>query len=229
MQGFHVNVSHWSSQPGSWILTPEALANRLRVGDPILAAHPYVTGFNPQTVYAVTTSYDFSPINATIIGDSAITVWQNSGYGWTSQDVDFRPYNAYWILDKPSIAVSANPATHGTVYVAYREGASSGANGANPSILVAMENEFTGGHFQQRSRVPVPSGLGSTWVNDATVMVDSETGYVWVAYIDWDTNKLWLYESCDQAATWAYGFSLQLPPLLSDRNGYSDKICAPGK
>src|SRR4051794_9386421 len=147
MQGFHVNVSHWSSQPGSWIATPEVLANRTRVGDPILAAHPYVTGFNPQTVYCVTTSYDLRPGSLSVSGDSAITVWQNSGFGWTSQDVDFRPYGTSWFLDKPSIAVSTNPATHGTVYVAYRESGISG-NSAAASVIVAMKNEFTGGQFQ---------------------------------------------------------------------------------
>jgi hypothetical protein len=187
--GFHVNVSHWSSSPGTWITTPEILSDRSRVGDPILAEHPYVAGFNPQTVYCVTTNYDLNPSNPFVTGDSAITVWQNSGSGWTSQDVDFRSWDKFWFLDKPSITVSTNPATHGTVYVAYRE-SPLGVNGNPAAILVAMENETTGGQFLQRARVPMPTSYpGSQYVNDATLAVDPSTGYVWVSYIDWYTTR----------------------------------------
>jgi hypothetical protein len=77
----------------------------------------------------------------------------------------------------------------------------------------------SGGSIGQEYRcLPRPA------VNDATLMVDPSTGYVWLAYLDWATDILWLYESTDQAATWSYGWSLQLPELL-DGQTHSDKIC----
>src|SRR5258706_1863215 len=86
--GFHVAVSHWSLQSGS--LVTQVLGDNpgdpTRIGDPMLGVNPFNAGFNPRTVYCITTSYNLAtPPTNHQFEDTGITLWQYSAIGNSSR------------------------------------------------------------------------------------------------------------------------------------------------
>src|SRR4051812_29122361 len=83
----NTHISASSNTGGGWSSAVTLQGPRANAGDPMLSPNNYVGGFNPQTVYCVANSSN--PGTGTSgVSDNGLLVWQNSGSGWTYQQVE---------------------------------------------------------------------------------------------------------------------------------------------
>jgi hypothetical protein len=209
----NTHISASSNSGGGWSSAVTLQGPRTNAGDPMLASNNYVGGFNPQTVYCVTNSTN-PGTGSSGIGDNGLVVWQNSGSGWAYQQVESHTGTNYfqgsqyiddrWNIDKPSIAVSQHANTAGAVYAAYLRNPINGSQ-SQQTIGFAMLDGVTApaGQWKVRTDVPTPTP-GSL---QSPIVVVNQTsaeslGSVYVIYVDWALQRIYVYRTSDQGASW---------------------------
>ncbi|MEA2237651.1 MAG: hypothetical protein QOC81_2375 [Thermoanaerobaculia bacterium] len=214
-----------SNNGGGWSVATTLQGPRANNGDPLLSPNNYLGGLNPQTVYLSTASV--SPGPGTPYGDNGLLVWMNNGSGWSYQEVESHTGTSYsvgnqiiddrFLIDKPSIVVSQDPNTAGTVYATYLRNPVNGAPSFTQSIGFAMLDDVTppAGQWKIRANVPNPpsgsGGLQSPIVVVPQISHGGPYGRVYVIYLDWGFHRIYVYESDDK------GFSC-------DPKGYFDLL-----
>jgi hypothetical protein len=133
--------------------------------------------------------------------------------------------------DKPSIAVSQHPNTAGTVYAAYLRNPIND-NMQPQAIGFAMLDNVTQpnpGQWKVRTDVPIPN---PGQVQCPIVVVDQTSseslGSVYVIYLDWAHDGIYIYRTSDKGASWSLSAYLNLSTAntLIHLAGASDaRIC----
>lgn len=167
-------------------------------GDPYLAENGYNYGTNPKRVYLIGTSL------APTTGENQITVWWSYGAApWTIYaKLDHRDNAATWVTDKPSIAVSWQSSTLGYVYAAhlrYDNGGSCNGSPCNSRIIVTrVDTGGTGG----TPLADIDSGGPNT---SSPIMLAhyAPAGWLFVAWLNWDTNEIKVATSYDGFASYS--------------------------
>jgi hypothetical protein len=181
----------------------------------MLSPNNYLSGFNPQTAYCGATTYSPLPDGSGPLGDNGLLVWKRAttDSSWTYQQVEShtgRIDNQTFIddrlfIDKPSIAVSQHPNTAGAVYATYLRNPVNGTT-LTQSIGFAMLDNVTppAGQWKIRTNVPTPTP-GSL---QSPIVVVNQTsseslGTVYVIYVDFARNWIYVYRTSDQGASWS--------------------------
>lgn len=161
-------------------------ANHTWSGDPILSENPYVSsGAFPKRTYCSGISLE---INGGTV-NSAVNVWHTDNPGttaWTLTTIDTATSPEQ--LDKPSSWVSWHSGSLGYTYVA----AVSINGGTNTlrvyrktttNVYTMVNNQFSGAGLQS----PI-------------ITVDANTGYVYLLWINWNTNLISVAQSTNMGA-----------------------------
>jgi len=209
---FHVKAS--TNTGAGW--SPSTILNGPRTlsGDPYLASNNYVSGFNPQTVYCAHISYNLPD-------ESAIALWRNSSGSWIYDEVpDVHNVTTDGLFtDKPSIDVNQWQDLAGAVYVAYMRVQTQRCVNppydcpTAPSLGFAL---YDAGGWHLRTDVPTPVRPPGSWdaINSAIVVSDPLNGVggpygsVYVLYLDWTTNQIFVYLTDDEGLSWELMSSL---------------------
>jgi hypothetical protein len=170
-------------------------------GDPAFAANPYSSGFQQRTIYFVSPIQHYaynSTTHAYTYSEGAIGVWKvvpDTSTSWSQ--VALVRDSTTTFPDKPSIAVSwdSTGGTMGFVYVAFADV----TLGTQSEIKVYKMDNTSGGFVQTAA---IPSGKCSN-CQSPQVMVDPQGGAVYVAWLDWTTQRFFITRSTDQGTTWA--------------------------
>lgn len=185
-----------------------------RSGDPMLSENPYLTGAFPKRTYCGGTSYTLSGGQ---FAYSALTVWYNDDpgtYAWTTMVIDSA--NNPIFLDKPSVATSWHTGTLGYTYVA--------------AIANHLDNHY---HTIQLYRQTTAEGF--TLVNtqftglglqSPIVTVDTNTGDVYLLWVDWTNNVVEIARSTDMGNTFSTPVAFGTGTLLTDSGTITDSVRA---
>jgi hypothetical protein len=180
-------------------------------GDPASAENSYGSGIAPYRMYIVGT--DFEPDRRW----SAIQMWftdDGNNLGCAVQNPfcrnliwsDGNPpgYHA-WFADKPSVAVSRNPATLGYVYVVAARADIDSTPNVNPNQLIIFRSTdgvtFNLTAVLSSNYVSPPQNpyLPSNAVTAPQIVVDTNGG-VFVIWLDWSTNRIYAAKSGPDAS-----------------------------
>ncbi len=169
-------------------------------GDPLLAANVYGSGVWPKRVYCSGMLFSATGDTGTFYLPSAIGLWHSDdgGQAWSA------PSGVAWqnggglITDKPSIAVSYHSGTLGYVYVSWTVRDTRSGQGANSQLWVSRSKDG-GATFEQPVVV--------TWdnVNDSALAVDSNTGTVYIVWVNFRFGDIRVAQSIGTSPALAFG------------------------
>lgn len=184
-------------------------------GDPAAAQNPTSPSqcvspcVNGDRMYVVGTSYDTNWTQLTLwhtdTGGQSQADWSApvcvTGTGPTGDS------NNQW--DKPAVDVSQFPSTRGHVYVA-------GVflprfTGGGPRRIGVFHSADGGNTFGPETQISVPD-----YAHTPQIVVDSNTGYIYLLYLDRDLNQLHILRSMDNAGSFSEvaNSPFQTPRLL---------------
>lgn len=164
--------------------------------DPLMAKNAINGGISPGRIYVTGIIYN-PPQGTQIYGiPNGIAVWHtdDGGRSWSQPTIsEFNPNDSSAFLDKPAIAVSQHSGSLGYVYE------------ANVYFTSAANyihvNRSTDGGVTFASRSQVVSTTDN--INGAQVVVDPNTGYLYVLWTDFKTNSIKLAISTNLGISWS--------------------------
>lgn len=209
---------HWQRQ------TPSLPTDHEESVDPVLDVNPYTTGQGPTRIHLGGLTYALDSQNRRILPE-AITTWRsdNGGQSWLAPVTVESNSTSNFSLDKPDIAVSWYSLSRGYVYVAYVKVKVSGSTFVNELWIARSTN----GGASYPSKFHIATGH----IQAPQVVVSSNTGKVYVIWVDLDDQQLKLASSPHNAFTsWTNLPSLNaVGRFLSPCEfGVCDPIAAPG-
>lgn len=176
------------------------------IGDPVLAVNPFGECCIPGPLRTYLAAVEW---NQAAASNGLLTVWYSYDGGQSSWirtivDLDSR----YKYFDKPTIAVSANSSsgTRGWVYVA-----------AMTYTDIKVYRSTNGGVFYQQIAAIPKVGV----VHSPSLSVDANTGYVYLAWIDWGLNKIRVARMPPSGGAFTEMTALNTGPLLTVYNNNS--------
>lgn len=194
------NASFTGSPSGLELPRP---AGTTRVNDPWLSENPYVSaGAFPKRTYISGFAYD---VANGFPSYNALTVWYNDN-GQTNCD----PLTGSWCstvvdqanfplgFDKPSIATSWHQGTLGYTYVA--------------AIVVHYDNQYHDIQLYRQTTTPgftlVNRQFSDLLLTSPVVLVDANTGYVYLVWMDWRYQVIQMARSTDMGNTFTPAVTL---------------------
>lgn len=194
-----------------------------RSGDPMCSANPFSSGVHPRSIYCVgvmsfgsTTTQQPAPLTYT---QSAIGLWRYYESDSTFQaPVPMQTVANPRFLDKPSVAVSWHSGTLGQVYVAAVDVPTRECM-TDCTDYIRLYRSIDGDNY---TSIPLdPATFSGDQFHSPIVLVDGNNGDVYLLWLSWITNKIYLARSTTGGSTWG-------PRQEIDAGSASEPFAKPG-
>ncbi|HTD84857.1 MAG TPA: hypothetical protein VK648_13800, partial [Gemmatimonadaceae bacterium] len=185
--------------------------------DPIVAANPYNDGTNPRSYYVVGTVQAYTGTGGSL-QNGIMLWWLRDGEIVWQQTVLAVNTDTTMFDDKPWVTVSWYPPDRGWVWATYVKVPILG--GSNSTIYVYRS--IDGVNFGQ-----MPGTISAPGIHSPTILVDSNTGVVYLLYVSYLDNKIYITNTTNGGVSWAapVGFDAAsaTEPFLAPNTG--DLVC----
>lgn len=181
--------------------------------DPIVAANPYNDGTNPRTYYIVGTAQAYNP-NGTALQNSIMLWWLRDGeISWNRVTLATNT-DQFFFADKPWVTVSWYPPDRGWIWATYVRVPILGGSDSTIYIYRSID----GVNFGQ-----MPATISAPGIHSPTILVDSNTGIVYLLYVSYNDNKIYITYTTNGGVSFvpAVGFDAgsATAPLLGPGTG----------
>lgn len=179
--------------------------------DPIVSANPYTTGTNPRAYYVAGTAQAYTEGGGPLA--NGIFVWSlhDGEIVWQRSTIATNT-DTFYFLDKPSMVVDWSPQNLGWVWVTYVK-VPVFFGGTN---TIYLYRSIDGVNYSQ-----APATISGFNIHSPTVVVDSSTGYVYLLWISYSDNKIYV------AYTTNGGVSFSTP-IGFDAGSANEPLLGPG-
>ena len=180
--------------------------------DPLMSKNAFNGGIAPGRIYTSGLIYNPSSKHQTYGILNGIAVWHSDDGGrfWSQPTIVLsNGSDSSSTFDKPAIDVSWHSGSLGYVYTAYVYM----YGGTNPvTTYIGVSRSTDGGVTFPQTTVPYST---QDTINGVQVLVDYYSGYVYVLWIDFSDNTIYMSTSKDMGTTWSAPESVASGKMLN--------------